>query len=350
MPVLTEDLLVGDESGTIYYYVVEWPSSWEVARDTWPGTISLVAKLPVHRQQVCGLAWSPSGASFASGSNDDLCFLFDVDTILGHCIGNGHGGHQIQQPLSFQDDADEFFESSDIGDESIIASQMYPYSQFNEEPGVVTSTGRSTDPSTAGTELQLVQTFAEIVPRLSRGIERYCWAHGAAVKAIAFCPWREDLVATGGGSHDKGIHFFHTQSGAALATIAVSAQVTSLTWSTTRREIAATFGYALPEHPYRIAIFSWPGCRQVAAVPWKNDMRALCAIPYPASPIDGIFSSIKGTSREGCLVIAASDKTVKFHEVWSSESKSMVGGAGILGGSDILESLEGIDKEGDVIR
>jgi meiosis-specific APC/C activator protein AMA1 len=79
-------------------------------------------------------------------------------------------------------------------------------------------------------------------------------------------------------------------------------------------------------------------------------MRALYAIPYPGSPTDGRFSRFNGASQEGCLVIAASDKTVKFHEVWSRERKSMVGGAGLLGGSDILEYLEGIDKEGDVIR
>lgn len=96
---------------------------------------------------------------------------------------------------------------------------------------------------------------------------KHRWVHGAAVKAIAFCPWREGLVATGGGSHDKCIHFWHTTSGAALATISVHSQVTSLIWSTTRREIAATFGYAQPEHPYRIAVFSWPGCQQVAAIP-----------------------------------------------------------------------------------
>lgn len=96
---------------------------------------------------------------------------------------------------------------------------------------------------------------------------KHRWEHMAAVKAIAFCPWRDGLVATGGGSHDKCIHFYHTTSGVALATIAVHAQVTSLIWSTTRREIAATFGYAQPDHPYRIAVFSWPECRQVAAIP-----------------------------------------------------------------------------------
>lgn len=54
--------------------------------------------------------------------------------------------------------------------------------------------------------------------------------------------------------------------------------------------------------------------------------------------------------QEGCLVVAASDNSVKFHEVWSPERKSMVGGPGTLARSDILECLEGIDKEGDIIR
>lgn len=311
-----------------------------MTRDTWPGTVSLVAKISVHRQQVCGLAWSSSGKSFASGGNDDLCFLFDVDTVLGHSAGPGQSGFQIHQATPFQPQGVTGL--SDLVEDSLLEDEAGPDSRPNNDSSVISSAG--------GTELQLVQSFAELIPKLSRGVERHCWAHGAAVKAIAFCPWREGLVATGGGSHDKGIHFFHTKSGAALATIAVSAQVTSLTWSTTRREIAATFGYAHPEHPYRIAIFSWPDCQQVAAVPWENDMRALCAIPYPGSPTDGRYSRFNGASQEGCLVIAASDKTVKFHEVWSREGKSMVGGAGLLGGSDILEYLEGIDKEGEVIR
>lgn len=290
---------------------------------------------------MCGLAWSPSGELFASGGNDDLCFLFNADTVLRHCVVTGRGGVQIPQGMPLQG-GEEIPDLSDVIDDSLMTEEAWPTGQSGEESNVVTSTNE--------TELQLLQTFAETIPSLGRGVKRHCWGHGAAVKAIAFCPWREGLVATGGGSHDKGIHFFHTKSGAALATIAVSAQVTSLTWSTSRREIAATFGYAHPEHPYRIAIFSWPDCRQVAAVPWENEMRALYAISYPISLTDRRVPRMTKTSQGGCLVIAASDKTVKFHEVWSCESKSMVGGAGVLGGSDILEYLEGIDKEGDVIR
>lgn len=81
--VETEDLLVGDETGTVYYYLIEWPRAWEVSRDNWPGSMTLVAKVTTHNQQICGLAWSLDGRLFASGGNDNICCLFDVDDVLG---------------------------------------------------------------------------------------------------------------------------------------------------------------------------------------------------------------------------------------------------------------------------
>lgn len=56
----------------------------------------------------------------------------------------------------------------------------------------------------------------------------------------------------------------------------------------------------------------------------------------------------KGTQRhmDGCIVVAASDETVRFHEVWSDCRKGVIGWRGVLGGSDILEGLEGIEKDG----
>ncbi|PUU74432.1 WD40-repeat-containing domain protein [Tuber borchii] len=183
------------------------------------------------------------------------------------------------------------------------------------------------------------------------GGEKHRWAHGAAVKAIAFCPWQKSLLATGGGSNDRCIHFFHTFSGATLATINVSAQVTSLLWSNSHREIAATLGYANPEHPIRIAVFSWPECRQVVQVPWQEDMRALYAVAYPGGPNDNFAPRSREINRqanrvEGCIVVAASDETIRFHEVWSETRRGVLGWRGVLGGSDILEGLEGIEKDG----
>ena len=304
--VKTEDLIVGDEVGNVYYYAVEWPDAWEVDRNGWSGVMTLIARISIHTQQICGLAWSQDGSLLATGGNDNLCLLFQASKIL-------------QQP-----------ENTD------------------EEPPEETITGLD------GITRTVSVPRSGRVKQIIAGAEKHRWVHGAAVKAIAFCPWRAGLIATGGGSNDKCIHFYHAVSGACLATISVAAQVTSLIWSTTRREICATFGYAQPEHPYRIAVFSWPECKQVAAIPWEGEHRALYAIPYPGGPegnnsSEGV-SGMSRTAQEGCIVVAASDESVKFHEVWSAGQKATAGGEGLLGGSDILEGLEGIDKEGDVIR
>ncbi|OBT75221.1 hypothetical protein VF21_06121 [Pseudogymnoascus sp. 05NY08] len=303
--VKTEDLVVGDEVGNVYYYAVEWPDAWEVDRNGWTGVMTLLARISVHTQQICGLAWSHDGSLLATGGNDNLCCLFEA--------------YKLSMPQEGDQQTDEVVTGLDSVQRTISI------------PG------------------------NNRIKSLLMGAEKHRWVHGAAVKAIAFCPWRDGLIATGGGSNDKCIHFFHAVSGACLATISVAAQVTSLIWSTTRREICATFGYAQPEHPYRIAVFSWPECKQVAAIPWEGEHRALYAIPYPGGPNDTHNSSEGGssltrTAQEGCIVVAASDESVKFHEVWSAGQKATAGGEGLLGGSDILEGLEGIDKEGEVIR
>jgi len=94
-------------------------------------------------------------------------------------------------------------------------------------------------------------------------------------------------------------------------------------------------------------------------------MRALYAIAYPGGPNEsmrGRNGNREGegngwwgrTRQEGCIVVASSDESVKFHEVWSGRGGGLGVGLGMrggLGGSDILEGLEGADGDGgEVIR
>lgn len=431
--VENEDLLVGDEHGSVFYYAVEWPLTYETFRHNWRGSVQCLAYISAHSQQICGLSWSPSGDLFATGGNDNQCFLFETERVtveqneetdrdramdqlfsafrepvpppefdlrrfLGQLTTGAGPSTSWQLPVSRSTIPSSQRQASDssshsasnrpraIGSIDDRLSRMpiaSPFAHFFR-PNTTTRfwdlsrlVGERVEPryppALPSTIRAASDHFRNPISDTSgepRTIEerhaKHRWEHNAAVKAIAFCPWRDGLVATGGGSHDKCIHFYHTTSGVALATIAVHAQVTSLIWSTTRREIAATFGYAQPDHPYRIAVFSWPECRQVAAIPWEGEHRALYAIPYPRGPPDyraardatGRCSRDRRdrdkrrnrTAMEGCIVVAASDESIKFHEVWSGGKKATVGGSGLLGGSDILEDLEGIDKDGEVIR
>jgi len=297
-----EVLLVGDDAGLVSIYFVEWPADKDRWAQGWHGTATLQARISIHTQQICGIAWSPDGTHFATGGNDNICALFSLRELLVEA------GRHLPCP-------DKHVVRK--GDEHSIFIRV-------SHPGPLESLN---------------------IPNLDDA--RQIWRLNAAVKAIAFCPWQSGLMAAGGGSNDRQMHFFHTISGASLATIDCGAQVTSLVWSQTRREIAATFGFAQPEHPIRVAVYSWPDCQQVAAIPWNPDLRALYAIPYPGSPrksADGNWTT--RTDDEGCIVVAASDGSIKFHEIWSPSKRSIRPRRGLLAGSVILESFHGYDKEG----
>ncbi|KAL8708558.1 MAG: hypothetical protein Q9220_006611 [cf. Caloplaca sp. 1 TL-2023] len=345
--VSTEELLVGDELGNVYYYTIEWVNNLDVDINGWHGAMSLLAKISVHSQQICGLAWSPNGEFFATGANDNACCLFVVKDVLGSQKTIAQRKQNIRKPLGL------------LPTGHGMPNVLQLASHWQKGPSMVSHATDTTEVSPISLAQRAVSNpyiFRAIpgqdgILNIGEGRQRHKWIHSAAIKAIAFCPWQTGLLATGGGSNDRAIHFYHTSSGACLATITVQAQVTSLIWSTSRHEIAATFGYAQPEHPYRIAVFSWPACRQVIAIPWANEMRALHAIAYPGSPSDRGKKAREGeawwprTNEEGCIVVACSDESVKFHEVWTGKKKSMGPSAGLLGGSDILEALEGFDKD-----
>lgn len=410
LEVEVEELAVGDEIGTVWYYAVEWPkvrSKW-----SWTGSMTLLAKISAHMQQICGLAWSPDDRFLATGGNDNACLLFELREIIPSPPVN----HSSSPTTSTEPP-----ESSGMRAFALLNLANNPRHIFTRHHLLPSWTHRSPPvvtpafPLVCHTGTLISGSGRTFVVPLNR--HKYHLGHAAAVKAIAFAPWQPSLLATGGGTNDRMIHFYHTRTGVCLATINVFAQVTSLIWSRTRREIVATFGFANPEHPYRIAVFAWPSCAQVAVIPWGpfgtswdgpvrgmnyDCGRALWAVSYPgrpprrsslSPPEADIFGSgatspaspsrdhsqttehrneprrrslgtraispqekeggpwCTRTMDEGCIIVASSDQTVKFHEVWTGRRKSTGSAGGLLGGSHILEGMEGIEMSSrEVIR
>ncbi|TGJ87559.1 hypothetical protein E0Z10_g1172 [Xylaria hypoxylon] len=137
--------------------------------------------------------------------------------------------------------------------------------------------------------------------------------HKAAVKALAWCPWNMNLLATGGGSYDRHIHFWNTTSGARVNSIDTGSQVTSLRWSTNYREIVSSSGF--PDNS--LSIWSYPTLVRNVEIP-AHESRVLHSCLSP----DGQM-----------LATAAADESLKFWKIFEKKAGSAAGvGAGASSG------------------
>ncbi|KAI9899190.1 hypothetical protein N3K66_005651 [Trichothecium roseum] len=133
--------------------------------------------------------------------------------------------------------------------------------------------------------------------------------HKAAVKALAWCPWNMNLLATGGGSYDRHIHFWNSTSGARVNSIDTGSQVTSLRWSPHYREIVSSSGF--PDNS--LSIWSYPTLVRNVEIP-AHESRVLHSCLSP----DGQM-----------LATAAADESLKFWKVFEKKA----GAAGAITGS-----------------
>lgn len=139
--------------------------------------------------------------------------------------------------------------------------------------------------------------------------------HKAAIKALAWCPWQSNLLATGGGSHDRHIHFWNTTSGARVNSIDTGSQVTSLRWSLAYKELVSSSGF--PDNS--LSIWSYPTLVKNIEIP-AHESRVLHSALSP----DGQM-----------LATAAADESLKFWKVFEKKAGTANLAAG--GSSSIKE-------------
>lgn len=79
---------------------------------------------------------------------------------------------------------------------------------------------------------------SEVAPRL------LLKQHKAAVKALDWCPFHRGLLATGGGTADRTIKLWNSNSGAMLNSLDTGSQVCAILWSQHQRELCSSHGFS----------------------------------------------------------------------------------------------------------
>lgn len=68
--------------------------------------------------------------------------------------------------------------------------------------------------------------------------------HQAAVRALAWCPWQPNVLATGGGTADRCIKFWNVNNGTCMNSVDTNSQVCALLFSKNYKELISAHGYA----------------------------------------------------------------------------------------------------------
>ncbi|VVA99393.1 unnamed protein product [Arabis nemorensis] len=120
--------------------------------------------------------------------------------------------------------------------------------------------------------------------------------HMSAVKALAWCPFQGNLLATGGGEQDRAIKFWNTHTGACLNSVDTGSQVSSLLWSKKEKELLSSHGFSQNQ----LTLWKYPSMVKMAELTGHSSR-----VLYMAQ------------SPDGCTVAsAAGDETLKLWNVF----------------------------------
>ncbi|XP_061510621.1 cell division cycle protein 20 homolog [Anopheles gambiae] len=67
--------------------------------------------------------------------------------------------------------------------------------------------------------------------------------HQAAIRALAWCPWQPNVLASGGGTADRTIKFWNVANGQLMNSVDTKSQVCGLLFSKTYKELISAHGY-----------------------------------------------------------------------------------------------------------
>lgn len=146
-------------------------------------------------------------------------------------------------------------------------------------------------------------------------------AHRAAVKALAWCPFQGNLLASGGGTADGSIKFWNTHTGALVNSVDTGSQVCALAWSRHEREILSSHGFAQNQ----LCLWKYPTMAKVAEMTGHTSRVLHLA-----------------TSPDGATVCsAAADETLRFWRCFGDAAPAAPAAAKATAGlsSSLLRSV-----------
>ncbi|KAL4236611.1 ubiquitin-protein transferase activating protein [Mactra antiquata] len=174
-----------------------------------------------HAARVGSLSWN--AYILSSGSRSGNIHHHDV-RVAQHHVGTLSGHSQEVCGLKWSPDGKYIASGGNDNLLNIWSGQMSPSTQSNVQP---------------------IHTLSQ---------------HLAAVKAVSWCPWQYNVLASGGGTADRHIRFWNVSNGQCLNAVDTKSQVCAILWSKEYREVITSHGFALNQ----LTIWKYPAMTKVA--------------------------------------------------------------------------------------
>ncbi|XP_055828375.1 cell division cycle 20.2, cofactor of APC complex-like isoform X2 [Solanum dulcamara] len=87
--------------------------------------------------------------------------------------------------------------------------------------------------------------------------------HHAAVKALAWCPYNSEVLASGGGIDDGCLKIWNTQKGTCISNNETGAQICGLQWNRHHKEILSGHGFGTGESHCQLCLWSYPSMAKI---------------------------------------------------------------------------------------
>ncbi|KAM6989601.1 cell division cycle protein 20 homolog [Tautogolabrus adspersus] len=238
--------------------------------DASQGDITLLTRLECEEDYICSLCWTKEGSYLAIGTSDGKVQLWDVDnekhirSMISHTARVGS--------LSWNDHVLSSGSRSGLIHHHDVRVSEHHISTLAGHTQEVCGLQWSPDGRylASGGNDNLVCIWPRVqdgsVSNRSQTV-RCLNDHQGAVKALAWCPWQPNILASGGGTSDRHIRVWNVNSGSCISSFDTQSQISSLLFAPNHKELVSAHGYA----HNNVVIWKYPSFTKVAELNGHED-------------------------------------------------------------------------------
>lgn len=220
-----------------------------------------------QRDYVASLSWIHDGSYLAVGSSDSTVQLWDVEKSKRVRMMAGHSGRVSALAWNKHILSSGAFDGC-INTYDVRVAKPFIASQVGHTGQICglqwSHDGRQLASGSNDNHVNIWEGPQATSPT-------FTFSHMAAVKAISWCPWQANTLATGGGSRDRCLKFWNTSTGVLSRSCETNSQISAICWSKTYRELISAHGFSSNS----LCLWKYPSLGLMKEIPSAHDSRIL---------------------------------------------------------------------------